>query len=381
MRALFAVVSLCAGCSKLLGITDPSTGDNSDGRPVDAPDGGIDSAIDAPPACTTATAFGGETSFTVDLGATGVSLAVGKFDAGNTVDVAVAIGSDVVILHNDGTGGFVNPLKLGSVAGQVLVEDFDATGSDDLILVEVGGTNIAERRQVSPGNFAAAQPLDGPFANLHRAAIGFLDGNLVPDLYVEDDNARRQFTANLGNPGTFTRENTTIGAAGDELVTILELDKTGRDDTVLVDGGGAVKVSLGSAAAPGTIGQGDATTKHGVAFGNFNGDALPDMIVATANGGVLYFQDPANPGTFVQQAGLVGDVTGGSLQVLDVNGDGTDDIVTPTHVVLQCPGGGAKFTQVEAIDAAQPALLVDVNKNGKPDLLRVEGDTLKVRLQ
>jgi hypothetical protein len=40
-------------------------------------DAEIDSAIDAPPPCTTATAFGAEMSFEVDPGATGLSLAVG----------------------------------------------------------------------------------------------------------------------------------------------------------------------------------------------------------------------------------------------------------------------------------------------------------------
>jgi hypothetical protein len=340
-------------------------------------DAEIDSGIDAPPPCTTGTAFGAEASF--DVEGTGLSLALGKLDAGATLDVAIAIGSDIVILHGDGTGVFANPSNVGSVAGQVLIEDFDTDARDDLIVVQVGGSNIAARRQNPAGTFLAEQPLAGPFTNLHRALVGQLDGNLRPDLYIEDDVERRIWTSSGLTPGGFVRENTTIGAAGDQLVSIEQVDDALRDETVLVDGSGNVKLSINSTGTPKTIGTG--ATGRGLAFGKFNGDAFPDLIVATPAGGVLFFQDKDTPGTFVMQAGVVPEVTGSSLSVLDVNGDGTDDIVTATRIVLQCPGSPATFTQVEGFNATQPSLFADVNGNGKPDLLRLEGTTLKVRIQ
>ncbi|MBX3154998.1 MAG: VCBS repeat-containing protein [Deltaproteobacteria bacterium] len=379
MRAPFVLGLLgAAGCSNLLGITDPST-KSDDGSPPPMIDAEVDSAIDAPPPCTAPTAFGAEASFDVEPGATGLSLALGKLDAGATLDVAIAIGTDVVILHGDGTGVFANPTKLGSVAGQVLIDDFDTDARDDLILVQVGGSKVAIRRQSPAGTFLAEQPLAGPFTNLHRALVGQLDGNVRPDLYIEDDVERRIWTSGALTPGSFLRENTTIGVAGDQLLSIEQIDRAQRDETVLVDGSGNVKLSINSTAAPKTIATG--ATGRGAAFGKFNGDMFPDLVIATAAGGVLFFQDPANPGTFVMQAGLIPEVTGDSLQVLDVNGDGTDDIITPTRIVLQCPGAPATFTQVEGFNAKQPSLFADVNGNGKPDLLRLEGGTLKVRLQ
>ena len=250
-------------------------------------------------------------------------------------------------------------------------------GRDDLALVDVGGTNVVIRRQNpmgAAGSFLAEQPLAGPFTNLHRAAIGFLDNTLLrPDLYIEDDVERRVWSGS-GTPGAFIRENITIGAAGDQLLRVLDLDGVDVDDTVLVDGSGNVKLSLGNQ-APTVIGTG--ATGRGAALGNFNGDTLLDLVVTTANGGILFFQDAANPGTFIMQAGLIPEVTGDSLQVLDVNGDGTDDIVTPTRIVLQCPGGNATFTQVEGFNSTQPSLFRDVNGNGKPDLLRLEGSSLR----
>jgi hypothetical protein len=47
---------------------------------------------------------------------------------------------------------------------------------------------------------------------------------------------------------------------------------------------------------------------------------------------------------------------------------------------MQCPTTRV-FTQVEPLDAAQPAVLADVNGNGKVDLLRLSGTDLVVRLQ
>jgi len=337
-------------------------------------DGDIDSNVDAPPACTSPAGFGAEKSSNV--GAVGKGLTVGNFDGMAGKDVAVAVGTDTLVLHGDQTGAFSNPKGLGSVAGDVVTEDFDAMGFDDLIFVGVGGTTVTERLQTSGGVFGAETALTGPFTNPHAAFTAQLDGNLRADLIVVDDNVRQVYLSNAN--GTFSADNA-FGLAGDEVVFAGDVEGAGLEDAVVVDATGKVKF------VPDAIGNGtevaNGVTGKAVGFGKFDGDALLDLMVARSDGGHLYLQNAASPGTFTEQPGAIAGITGNQrLLVGDVNGDGTDDIITATHVVLQCPGTHA-FTQVEAINAKEPVVLLDVTGDGKPDLLRLEGTALKVRTQ
>src|SRR5262249_11110990 len=98
--------------------------------------------------------------------------------------------------------------------------------------------------------------------------------------------------------------------------------------------------------------------------------------------GVVFLQSEAARGTFTRKPGTIAGVIGSELQVIDVNNDGRPDVLTPTHLVLQCPPPAAfgTFGDIIAINGASAAL-VDLNKDNKPDLVRIEGTQLKVRLQ
>ena len=343
----------------------------------------VDSSIDAPPPCAAPNAFGAELTF--PLGGTGVGLAVANLDPGTNLDVAVAVTTEVVILHGDGAGGFANLTVVATPAIGVAIDDFNLDVRNDLILWS--GNTIAERRQssASPGTFLAEQLLLGPFQNVQNALIETFDGDVNPDLIVQDDLDRREFTSNLGTPGTFARTNNVVGAAGDALVFAGEIDGLDRSDVVFVDASGNVKLSLVSAAGAfgplTTIATG--ATGRAAAFGKFNGDALLDLVIATAAGGVIFTQNASAPGTFTQRPGTIPGVVGATLLVADINGDGTDDIIAPGSIIMQCPmpSPPGVFTQVESLNSIAPAVLVDVNKNGKLDLLRLVGTDLVVRLQ
>ena len=342
----------------------------------------IDSAIDAPPPCAVPNTFGPEVTF--PLGAAGVALAVDTLDQGANVDVAVAVTTELVILHGDGMGGFANPTTVATPASGVAVEDFDADGDNDLILWS-GDTIVEHRQATSPnGTFLAAQPLTGPFQNVQNVVIEEFDGGSF-DLILQDELARREFSSSLGSPGTFTRTTNVLGSAGDVLVFAGDLNKLDRADVALVDQAGNVKISLisgtGNFGTLTTIATG--ATGHAAAFGTFDGDALLDLVIATPAGGVIFTQNAGAPGTFTQRAGTIPGVVGTTLLIADINADGTDDIVAPGSIVLQCPAPSAPgvFTQVESLNSTQPAVLKDVNKNGKPDLLRLVGTDLVVRLQ
>ena len=381
MRRLGAALAwLCTlpACNQLLGISNPVAGDataTDDTRPDDAMS--EDAALDAPPACTTATSFGNDISSAV--GGTGVAMAIGRFDNGAVNDVAVAVTSDTVILLGNNAGAFTVSQTLTEPAIALAVDDFDNIRDG---VVAVTATSATMRRQTAAGVFGAAQPLDGPFTGADAAIGGELGATLVPDVVIGTGAGAIAFTSNLGTLGTFTKGDT-VGAAGDAVVFVGQIDKDNDEDLIFVDGSGNVKLALsdGTDGSFGPLAQiATGATGRGVGVGNFDDDNFLDLVVATAAGGEIYLQNSASPGVFTKQTGTFGGIQSTApLLVGDLNGDTLDDVVTPTTVVLQCPTTRV-FTQVESIDAAR-GLLGDVNGDSKLDLLRLSGTDLIVRLQ
>jgi hypothetical protein len=75
--------------------------------------------------------FGPEMAF--DVGGVGVGFAAARLDLGATLDVAVAVTNEVVILHGDGAGAFGTPSKVDTPAIGVASDDVDSLGFSDLV--------------------------------------------------------------------------------------------------------------------------------------------------------------------------------------------------------------------------------------------------------
>jgi hypothetical protein len=335
------------------------------------------------------TTFGSEASFPFGVaGETALTFAMGEFDGSLGIDVAIAMGSDIVIMAGDNAGSFSQGMKLGSGATHLVVADFDIDGDDDVAAFAQGSNRVFVRRQNSdadPSTFEAEQELSLTFNGVRAAASGLFDGAFVPDLIVQDGTRSQVFTANLGTPGTFSAGGT-LGGANHALALVMQLDATNRDDVVFVDTGSiapTVRVQLNTGSTFGPLVTIGPTVGNGVGAGQFAASPAPDLVVAEPQGGRLYAN--SGSGQFQAVAAPLPAFTEGTVQVADANNDGLVDLLTPTRLILQCaattPGGAGTFTQVESITAMPPALLVDVNKDTKLDLVRVDGDQLKVRLQ
>ena len=374
-----------SGCTSVLGISDPTPAGVSDG----GADSSIDSHIDAPPACAMPVSLKAEISS--DVGVTGTGFVISRFDQGLPEDIAIATGANVVILHGNRTGVFGGDgqkITIPTPATDLVVDDFDSDGDDDFVLWTKGGTSVVVQRQNRAKNppVEDPQPLDGTFTSVQKVINTLLDGASVPDLLVYDGGAgSRPYTALLGTPGTFARGATLVGTGADELVLVAPIDPMQRDDAMFVNGT-TVKLALQPAATgfgnPVNVANG--VTSKAIAVGKFDGDSLPDFVVSTSAGLVLYRQNAASPGTF-QMHGVISPVQAPSLLVADVNQDGRDDLIAPTAAILQCApavaGGAGVFTQVEPLTAPQPAKFIDVNGDDKPDLVWLDGTSVKVRLQ
>jgi hypothetical protein len=374
---------LSSACTSLLGISDPTPGTPGDG----GPDSSIDSNIDAPPPCAPAITFKAEIAS--DVGATGTDFVVGRFNNGLEEDIVVTTGASATLMPGDRTGAFgVGGVKIiiPTAADRIVIGDWDVnvSGDDDLVFFTSGGASVVARRQNRLNNppVEAEQPLMGPIANVTRVLAEELGGNGNMDVLVYDSSGSRVFVASGLTAGDFIRSATTIASAADELVMVRNVDGQQRADAVFVNGS-SVNLALQSNASvftnPVTIAIG--ANSKGIAFGKFDGDASLDLMVSTANGLVLHRQ--TSPGMFTMHGAISPVQSPTPMLVADANDDGLDDIITPTAVILQgTPQGGVGvFTQVEPLAVGPTAKLVDVNGDTKPDLVRIDGTNVKVRLK
>lgn len=380
-RLLLLLVVVCApGCGKLLGISNPTPADGGDG------DGGDDaSTIDSSPPCVTPAMFAAEQSFAI--GGTGTSLAVAQLDRKPGRDVVIAVGDGVQIMSGNGAGSFSQGLKIAiPQADGVTVGDFDNDGDGDLVVWDEDGTAIAAFRQdssVTPSTYGAAQPVNGTFAGLQAAMVGYVDALFIDDLLVKDAAGARGCTSRQLSPIDFACSAGTIPNVGgsDTLVAFGQLDGQGASDAAFVSIAGEVKIATDVAGLRPPAVYSAGARQRCVGFGKLDEDTEIDMIVGATGGGVIY---RGGGGTFAAVSGTIASVTGPTMQVIDLNGDGKDDLLLATRIVYQCapatPGGPGVFSQFEAIEGGGPWLAIDVNADGKPDLLRVAGTDLRVRL-
>lgn len=368
-------------CNTILGISDPKPAGGPDDSGIDS---SIDSNIDAPPPCTTSVSLKAEVAS--DIGVTGTGFAVGRFNAGIDEDLAVATGANVTIVHGNRTGAFsaAAAVTVPTAATGVVAGDFDNDVNDDLAMWTKGGTTVVVRRIVRTMNpiYQAEQPLTGPFTSVDNVLTGLIDGASVPDLFVYDSAAgSRAYLALVGNPGNFMRSNSLVGAGGDDLLLLRQIDTLMRSDAVFVNG---TMVKMATGLDNGTfnnpINIAIGANSRGVAVGKFDGDNTLDLMVSTTNGLVLFRQQTA--GTFTMHGVISPVQSPAPMLVGDVNGDGRDDVITPTAAILQCAGTGGGpgvFTQVETLAVGTIAQLVDVTGDDKPDLVRLDGTSVKVR--
>jgi hypothetical protein len=383
VRALIGVTLLSSACTSLLGISDPTPATPGDG----GPDSSIDSSIDAPPPCAPAVTLNAEQ--TSALGAVGTDFIIGRFNNGLEEDIVVATGPSATLMHGDRTGVFGGDglkIVIPTAGDRIVLGDWDlnVSGDDDLAFFTSGGASVIARRQNRANDppVEAEQPLMGPNANVTRVLAEELGGNGNTDLLVYDNSGSRVFTASGLTAGDFIRSATTIAPVGDELVLLRQIDGQQRADAVFVNGS-TVKLAVQSNANVFTnpINIAVGANSKGIAFGRFDADTSLDLVVSTSNGLTLFRQ--LSPGNFTMFGAISPVQSATPMLVGDVNEDGLDDILTPTAAILQCAnaGGVGIFTQVEPLAVGSTAKLVDVNGDTKPDLVRLDGTNVKVRLQ
>jgi hypothetical protein len=358
-------------------------------------------------------------------------------------DLATANSGDntVTVLLGNGSGGFTaaagSPFAVGASPLGVALGDFNGDGQLDLATANLGGNTVTVLLNTLPPlaahpaslSFFAAAGQAAPVAipvSLKSSTAGssytvssnqswlgatpgsnatggvttvYLSANaasLTPGLYTGTVryrapnffDASTQVTFNVATPsGTLQpAQGSPLSVAGSpQAVAAADFNGDGQPDLVTANySANSVTVLLGDGsggftAAPGSpfaVGANPAS----VAVADFNGDGIPDLVIANSGANNVTLLLGNGSGGFTPAAGspfAVG-AEPQSLAVADFNGDGKPDIVTGNYadqdltVLLGNGSGGftlAPGSPLAAGSFPRSVAVGDFNGDGKPDLV------------
>jgi hypothetical protein len=230
-----------------------------------------------------------------------IRLAVGDFDGDSLPDLAV-IGSanadgpstSVIVLLNDGAGGFRSPtpFSIGREPSAVAVGDFNGDGKLDIVTANTSTDGNISRNSLNillgdgqgafTGVGGGASPFTLPIAtHVHVIVVGDFNGDGIQDIATA--NLVGTVSVRLGT-GTVSFQPPVTVDVGQSAVSLAMADFNGDGKQDLVTANSAsnnVSVLLGDGAggfsAPINVNVGHVPVQ--VAVGDFNGDGRPDLVV------------------------------------------------------------------------------------------------------
>jgi predicted NUDIX family NTP pyrophosphohydrolase len=343
-------------------------------------------ALWSAPAAHASGGFAPATDFLV--GVNPASVAVGDFNGDADPDLAVTVygGRVSVVLGRPG-GGFGPPTKfaVGEAPSSIAVGDFNGDADPDLAVTNVVSDTVSILLGQPGGSFGPqATFATGPRPS--SVAAGDFNGDGDPDLAVAESSNRR-VSVRLGGPGASFGARTAFPVAPVPIsIVVGDFNDDSDPDLAVADRvdihGGVVSVLLGglggSFGAETTFPVGAAPSS--VATGDFNGDADPDLAVATVTSRTVSVLLGEAGGSFGGQTSFA---TGGepsAVAVGDFNADADPDLAVANRysntveVRLGGPGGsfGPQITY-PVRPSPQSIAVGDFDADADPDLAVTAG--------
>jgi len=278
----------------------------------------------------------------------------GDFNNDGKLDLVVVAEGGISVLLGTGNGTFTpaknSPFAAGNTPFAVAVGDFNNDGNADLAITNLNGSNVSIFFGKGDGTFQTqATFVTGTEPN--AIAVGDFNNDGNADLAVTSQNGNT-VTVYLNNgAGGFSASTTTAFALpynpsgivvgdfnGDGYLDVAVTDMwippaplgDGVDLTVLLgEGNGNFIQASGSPIDVGRL-------PAGAAVGDFNGDGVPDIAVASANDNVAYVLIGNGDGTFKTKVSYPVGSAPSAIAVADFNGDGFADlsVATPKSATL-----------------------------------------------
>ncbi len=304
---------------------------------------------------------------------------------------------------------FASQSTLGTGTGpnSVAVGDVNGDGKPDLVVAKLGNNQVAGTVSVllnttTPGAATPSFATQQAFATGSLpffVAVGDVNGDGKPDLLVANENDNTvSVLLNTTTPGattaSFATQQTFATGVGPRSVALGDVNGDGKPDLVTANHDDNNVSVLLNTATPGASTVSFATQRtfatgadpQVAALGDVNGDGKPDIVVDNFvdNTVSVLLNTTTTGATTLSFATQQTFATGNSIfdVVLgDVNGDGKPDLVVPNSgdntasVLLNTTTPGAATasfaTQQTFATGSGPfaVVLMDVNGDGKPDLL------------
>ncbi len=314
------------------------------------------------------------------------SIAVGTFDSGDAIDVAIADGSgqNIDVFPGNGDGTFGTPLATGtSFVVNLVSGDFNGDGKLDLVATNGNGAGtiafypgLGDGHFGSPSNFVSgSQP--------NAIAAGDLDGDGNLDVAVTVNGLISVLLGN-GN-GTFQAAILYPAGFSSSALALSDFNQDGFLDAVVVDPQ-ALSIDLLPGNGDGSLGPPAAyvlpNQAAGIAVGDLDGDTLPDVVSGDEVDSIVVLRN-AGDGVLlgVPSSPLPGPLTYSvppSIAAGDWNGDGRQDLAWPIQggsIALVDNVGSGRFVQGQLLSSGpqnQPIIAVaagDFDGDRKPDLV------------
>ena len=273
--------------------------------------------------------------------------------------------------------------SVGANPGAIAMGDFNGDGVPDLAIVNQNSATLTILLGNGNGTFTAASssPQLSVPANFVVAGDFNRDGKL--DLAVSSNNySSSSLTILLGNgDGTFTTASSPITGPGPTAIAVGDFNGDGIEDLAVASGSSnSLTILIGN--GDGTFTASNLSPQAGsnpgsIVCADFNGDGVLDLAVVNSYGGMVTILLGNGDGSFTPAANLsVGASTSATaIAAADFNGDGAIDLAVTTQsssIVILLGNGDGTFTA----DAASPQtgnnpvaiVAVDLNGDGNPDL-------------
>jgi len=320
----------------------------------------------------------------------GASLAAGDFDGNGVPDLIApsAVSNKLLIWLSKTTGGFAAASVYPYSGGLIASADFNGDSRPDAIFSTLSSGKVGVMLGQPGGTLGApiySVLTTAPIAGLIPADLN-ADGMIDVVFWTASVTANNVTTAGstyaaLGKgDGTFQAA-TVVSQSLSTQAVVLDLNGDGFPDVADLDtvpgnvavflgkGDGTFGFEIGYPTAPGAI---------YLTAGDVNGDGHPDLVTAGA-GGVDLLLNNGN-GTFAYYT-VVSTAAASVAELVDVNGDGKLDLVvvtgsgSATMATVYLGSGTGTFNQASVfpLNGATRLNFADINDDGLPDIVADEG--------